>query len=247
MAGSAEPAKPCSVRIPLFVVRLFGNTARATLLIILASCSSFDETAPSVPVVDRTTRPFATTAPIDFRPGPMLHVCQGMRVSNAPASDRGGRIRNYAPYVEIAGQRLAAAPVHNACLSSGYGVRGNRLHTGVDYHQRPGGPVYAAADGTVVEISHAGWFGGNGFGNMLLLDHGGGVFTRYAHLANFAAQIELGRAVAFGARLGTMGSTGRSQGVHLHYEILTGPYHPVRKSYGLKAHDPFRLMRSYRR
>jgi murein DD-endopeptidase MepM/ murein hydrolase activator NlpD len=143
----------------------------------------------------------------------------------------------FAPVVVVNGVRVAVGPVRGACLSSGYGPRNSRLHKGVDYHSDVGGPVLAGGDGVVVEMVYR-----NDYGNMLLIDHGDGVYTRYAHLASFAPRLTLGVAVAAGEQIGLMGNTGAyAIPVHLHYEVLTGDYGTPKKSFGLTSVDPFAM------
>jgi len=86
-------------------------------------------------------------------------------------------------------------------------------HPGVDFAGRLGDPVYAADAGTVV---YAGWSTG-GYGNLIVLDHGNGYRTYYAHLS--AIFVGCGQQVAQGGTIGLVGSTGRSTGPHLHFEI----------------------------
>lgn len=97
------------------------------------------------------------------------------------------------------------------------------LHSGVDLREDYGAPVKATAGGTVVSAGSSG-----GYGNMVEIDHGGGVATRYAHLSAILAAP--GQRVAAGAVVGRVGSTGRSTGPHLHYEVrLDGePVDPAR-------------------
>jgi murein DD-endopeptidase MepM/ murein hydrolase activator NlpD len=120
-------------------------------------------------------------------------------------------------------QALAAAtpsiwPV-TGWLSSGYGTRrdpfngGNDFHPGLDISAEYGRPVHATADGVVSSAS----FGGN-YGNLVVLDHGFGISTRYGHLSRFA--VMNGQHVRRGDVIGYVGSTGRSTSSHLHYEIL---------------------------
>ena len=86
------------------------------------------------------------------------------------------------------------------------------MHRGLDIANRPGTPVVAPADGVVV-------FAGaeRGYGNVLVLDHGYGVKTRFGHLAEFG--VKAGERVARGQKIGAVGNTGRSTGPHLHYEV----------------------------
>jgi len=107
---------------------------------------------------------------------------------------------------------------------SGYvfGDYRNPRHIGLDYRCRLGDPIYAADGGTVV---FAGW--GGGYGNLVRIDHGNGFVTYYAHFSSFAVVAE--QAVAQGQVVGYCGTTGRSTGPHLHYEIrLNGvPQNPA--------------------
>lgn len=85
-------------------------------------------------------------------------------------------------------------------------------HTGVDIAGNAGAPVYAAGDGTV---EFSGWMGG--YGNLIIVNHGSGTETYYAH--NSALYVKKGQSVAKGAAIGKVGSTGRSTGPHLHLEL----------------------------
>ena len=95
--------------------------------------------------------------------------------------------------------------------------RGNRygFHTGIDLSAPTGTFIGAAAPGTVVQ---AGWEGS--FGNLVTVDHGGGVVTRYAHMSHI--DVFLGEAVDTGSLIGFVGNTGLSFGAHLHFEIIMG-------------------------
>lgn len=87
-------------------------------------------------------------------------------------------------------------------------------HPAIDISNLGGGPIRAADSGTVVG---AGWLDGGGYGHRVIVDHGNGYTTLYAHLS--ASYVRAGQQVAQGAVIGAMGSTGRSTGVHLHLEI----------------------------
>jgi len=103
-------------------------------------------------------------------------------------------------------------------LSSGFGVRsdpfrgGAAMHSGVDIPGPVGTPIYATADGI---IGRTGWVGG--YGNLVEIEHGGNIQTRYGHLSSIIATP--GTRVKRGQLIGLMGSTGRSTGSHLHYEV----------------------------
>ncbi|HEY6662511.1 MAG TPA: M23 family metallopeptidase [Sphingomicrobium sp.] len=87
------------------------------------------------------------------------------------------------------------------------------MHPGIDLSGSYGTPIYATADGTVLR---AGWNSG-GYGNLVEIDHGRGISTRYGHMS--AVLVSPGQHVTRGQQVGRMGSTGRSTGNHLHYEV----------------------------
>ena len=109
-------------------------------------------------------------------------------------------------------------PATTSRFTSGFGVRYDpfsgyaAMHAGVDLAGRHGDLIYAASDGVV---SNAGWSGA--YGNMIELGHGKGIVTRYGHLSRI--NVHPGESVKKGEVIGRMGSTGRSTGTHLHYEV----------------------------
>ena len=111
-----------------------------------------------------------------------------------------------------------AAPTASAARSSGFGVRFDpftgrpAFHSGLDFAGGLSTPIFSTGPGV---ISFTGVR--TGYGNTIEIDHGGGFKTRYAHLQAIA--VGVGQRVAVGQRIGAMGSTGRSTGPHLHYEI----------------------------
>jgi murein DD-endopeptidase MepM/ murein hydrolase activator NlpD len=117
----------------------------------------------------------------------------------------------------------------NGRLMGGYGVRSDpfsgegAMHTGVDISAPQGTPVHAAADGIVI---HAGWNGG--YGRCVIIDHGNNYQTWYAHLSRM--DVIEGEEIRQGEVLGAVGTTGRSTGAHLHYEVRIGstPVNPYR-------------------
>lgn len=104
-------------------------------------------------------------------------------------------------------------PISHNGISRGF----SSGHSGIDYRASIGTPVAAAAGGKVISIT-GGWSGG--YGNQILVDHGGGRVTRYAHLSGFAASA--GQYVSQGQTIGYSGNTGRSTGPHLHFELIIG-------------------------
>lgn len=109
-------------------------------------------------------------------------------------------------------------PVSNAAFTSGFGVRsdpfrgGAAMHAGIDLAGPIGTPIYATADGVVGRAEWA-----NGYGNLVELDHGKGISTRYGHLSRILVKAHT--RVKRGQLIALMGSTGRSTGSHLHYEV----------------------------
>jgi murein DD-endopeptidase MepM/ murein hydrolase activator NlpD len=97
-------------------------------------------------------------------------------------------------------------------LTSGFGPRWGRMHEGIDIAGGSGTPIAAAAAGTVIL---AGWNGG--YGNMVVVDHGGGISTAYGHMSSIS--VSAGQSVGQGTVVGGMGTTGHSTGVHLHFEV----------------------------
>lgn len=139
--------------------------------------------------------------------------------SFADRLDRANTALKVLKRVKFAALRLPVKrPVRNGSLSSGYGPRMdpflNRLamHSGLDFKAPYGARVYASAPGTVI---HAGWKGG--YGKMVEIRHANGFVTRYAHLSKI--RISEGGHVLAGDLIGNIGSTGRSTGPHLHYEV----------------------------
>ena len=100
----------------------------------------------------------------------------------------------------------------NGTVVSGFGWRWGRMHEGIDIAAPSGAPIWAAAAGTVI---HAGWLGG--YGNLVVVDHGNGLATAYAHAS--AILVGVGQSVAQGETVSLVGSTGNSSGPHLHFEV----------------------------
>jgi murein DD-endopeptidase MepM/ murein hydrolase activator NlpD len=100
----------------------------------------------------------------------------------------------------------------NGPVVSGFGMRWGRMHEGIDIAVSSGTPIHAAAAGTVI---HAGWLGG--YGNLVVVDHGDGLSTAYAHAS--AILVGVGQHVSQGETLSLVGSTGNSTGPHLHFEV----------------------------
>lgn len=126
---------------------------------------------------------------------------------------------------------ITVEPVTGAETSS-YGYRRDpftrrrKLHKGVDYRAPRGTPVFAAGPG-VVRVARR----KSGYGRVIMLDHGAGVETRYAHLQSI--DVDAGERVSAGTRIGTVGSTGRATGPHLHFELrIDGDAHDPQEVLG---------------
>ena len=116
-------------------------------------------------------------------------------------------------------------PIEFARLSSGFGARRHpilgrmRMHKGVDYAAPTGTPIFAAGD---ARVKFAGWQ--NGYGRTVILDHGNGITTLYAHMSRLGSY-RVGQRVQQGRTIGYVGTSGLSSGPHLHYEFRVNGVH----------------------
>jgi murein DD-endopeptidase MepM/ murein hydrolase activator NlpD len=117
-------------------------------------------------------------------------------------------------------------------FTSPYGRRWGRMHAGVDFAAPNGTPIFATADGVVVDAGRE-----SGYGNVVRIQHGFGFETVYAHQSKI--RVKVGQQVSRGVQIGDMGSTGRSTGSHLHYEVRVNgqPVNPM--TYLEAARDVF--------
>ena len=135
-----------------------------------------------------------------------------------PPEERGEGVLNPALVVALESLVWPLAADGAGLLSSSYGDRvhpragDQRFHTGLDLRARGGTPVYAAADGTVTLSGSSG-----AYGNVVLLDHGGGLQTLYAH--HERNLVEVGGTVRRGQPIALVGRTGNATGEHLHFEV----------------------------
>lgn len=164
------------------------------------------------PVVEKISQPKELAAIIPDAPNVIKKSASAIAIPSENA--------NAAPkYEERTTTSTAERGVAStAQVGSRFGYRsdpftgGARFHSGVDIKARTGDTVGASQPG-IVEF--AGWY--YGYGNMIIINHGGGVTTRYAHLSSFA--IEVGARVERGQIIARAGSTGRATSPHLHYEV----------------------------
>ncbi len=137
--------------------------------------------------------------------------------------ERDGEGEYFTPTGEAIRKSLLRTPVDGARITSGFGMRMHpllgysKMHKGVDFGAPTGTPIYAAGSGTVTEIGRKG-----ASGNYVRIRHNGEYQTAYAHMSRFAKGLVKGQKVKQGQVIGYVGTTGRSTGPHLHYEILVG-------------------------
>ncbi len=150
--------------------------------------------------------------------GPMTPISFSTRGGDpSPDAERANSLLNQMDRLNlyrIAAQKAPfAVPVKSAFrYTSGFGMRWGRMHNGSDFAAPHGTPIYSTADGV---ITHAGWQ--SGYGRLVKIKHAFGIETRYAHMSKI--HVEKGQRVSRGQRIGDIGSTGRSTGTHLHYEV----------------------------
>ena len=123
---------------------------------------------------------------------------------------------------------LNRKPVAEGRLSSTYGYRMRptglkflpKKHNGIDYAAPEGTPIYASGDGVIDKL-----YVSSSFGNFIRIKHANGFRSSYAHMAAFFDGLEVGDTVSQGQQIGTVGTTGRSTGAHLHYELTLNGKH----------------------
>jgi murein DD-endopeptidase MepM/ murein hydrolase activator NlpD len=186
-----------------------------------------------VAVNARAAKAEAAVAKLGLNPGAIVqNAASGRGGPFIPYTGKMGRAKAMGPAfgkledalfrMEVLERTLVAVPSGQPAdvlmMSSGFGYRsdpftgGGAMHSGLDFKGPHGTAILAAAPGVV---THAG--PQSGYGYTIEIDHGQGMMTRYAHLSGFTAR--LGETVAAGQQVGRMGSTGRSTGTHLHFEV----------------------------
>lgn len=170
---------------------------KAALIGAAIACGMIGETASA----RDDPRPMSAEAPQDARLRALFHAWQQLDTPHGPV-------------VSLPARR----PLDSFRYTSPFGVRSDPFrgvasqHNGVDLAAPSGTPVYATAAGIVSTAGVA-----SGYGNLIQLDHGADVQTRYGHLSRI--MVSAGQRVAKGEVIGLVGSTGRSTGSHLHYEV----------------------------
>jgi len=168
----------------------------------------------------RATIPHGGLFEEDSLPHDIYTTLADMEVARAMAKREGMGLGRFVERALEAYGRTPIQPVSGA-VSSSFGPRPDPLegeehfHKGLDIAAPAGSPVKAVAAGRVVFSGRA-----EGFGNLVTLDHGDGLMTRYAH--NGANLVSVGERVAAGQEIALVGTSGRSTGPHLHFEVLRG-------------------------
>jgi len=144
-----------------------------------------------------------------------LHEAAGLQAASASLAAQIRSAQSTSSYSAPSDTTPSAAgfiwPV-NGPVTSGFGMRWGRMHEGIDIGVGYGTPIHAAAAGRVV---YAGWM--SGYGNLVAIDHGGGISTAYGHQSSLA--VSVGQIVAQGETIGYVGCTGHCFGPHLHFEV----------------------------
>ena len=134
---------------------------------------------------------------------------------------KSGRTDYFDPQGQSVRKALLRTPVDGARVSSRFGMRKHpilgysKMHRGVDFAAPRGTPIFAAGDGTIMEVGRKG-----SYGKYIRMRHTSNFQTAYAHLHRYAKGLKKGQRVKQGDVIGYVGSTGRSTGPHLHYEVL---------------------------
>jgi murein DD-endopeptidase MepM/ murein hydrolase activator NlpD len=140
-----------------------------------------------------------------------FQVREGITADGIAGPETFAALRGPVPRSPLSMARPLIGPIGDV-----FGPRGNRFHAGIDFPAPKGAAVGAARSG---RVDFAGW-GGNGWGNLVVIVHGSGVHTLYAHLSRIA--VGVGKNVGAGSTIGFVGASGRATGPHLHFEVTVG-------------------------
>jgi len=155
-------------------------------------------------------------------------------------TDSGGRTDYYTPEGDSMRKAFIRAPVDFSRISSNFNLKRKhpilnkiRAHKGVDYAAPKGTPIKAAGDGKVIFAGQKG-----GYGNCVILQHGGNITTLYAHMSRFSKLARVGKRVSQGAVIGYVGSSGLATAAHLHYEYRLNGVHRNPRTVKLPQANP---------
>ena len=162
--------------------------------------------------------------PKKIRAGTQLWIPGARRVLSVPATDKPLRATKKRSLPNVKPRKGFLVWPTKGTLTSHFGMRNGRKHEGIDIAAPKGTPIHAAAGGEVV---FSGW-GPTGYGKMVIIKHQHHLTTLYAHNSKLIARI--GSRVTQGQKISLMGSTGRSTGPHLHFEVRdnTQPKDPIK-------------------
>ncbi|WP_157954450.1 peptidoglycan DD-metalloendopeptidase family protein [Saccharospirillum mangrovi] len=162
--------------------------------------------------------------------GPILaarFTNQGRDVTAIRYSDAGGRTDYYSPNGDSIRKAFLRTPLDVFRISSGFNMNRRhpvlntiRAHRGTDYAAPTGTPIKVTGDGKVISVRRS-----SSYGNVVVVQHGGGMRTLYAHMSQFSRYARVGNRVNQGQIIGYVGSTGLATGPHLHYEFLVNGVH----------------------
>lgn len=187
------------------------KVARGETIYTIAKKYGLDESQAQV-MVDYPFNEFLNSETFELATGQFLMVPGGVKPEERAVPVRRTAIAFTPDAGAVAATGSFVWPASGG-ITQGYSF----YHKAIDIANRGGGPILAA-DGGVVTV--AGWIDNSGYGNRVIIDHGNGYVTLYAHLS--VAQVRPGQRVNRGDVIGQMGSTGRSTGVHVHFEVRQG-------------------------
>jgi murein DD-endopeptidase MepM/ murein hydrolase activator NlpD len=162
-------------------------------------------------LVDAQSRKKADLAALDAQARSDAEEIDSLQQVSAELAAKIRAAQSHSTVTRAAGSGALSWPV-SAPITSPFGWRWGRMHEGIDFGAAYGAPIAAAAAGTVI---YAGWLGG--YGNLTVIDHGGGLSTAYGHQSHI--EVSVGQQVTQGEIIGNVGSTGHSTGPHLHFEV----------------------------
>lgn len=189
------------------------KVAKGETIFTIAKKYGLDESQAQM-IVDYPFNEFLNDETFSLATGQFVMVPEGIKPEEkaTPAPRRSGYLAQTPSAGSVAATGSFVWPASGR-ITQGYSF----YHKAIDIANQGGGSILAADSGTVVG---AGWLDNYGYGNRVLIDHGNGFVTLYAHLSGI--QVRPGQTVNRGDVIGQMGSTGRSTGVHLHFEIRQG-------------------------
>jgi murein DD-endopeptidase MepM/ murein hydrolase activator NlpD len=190
-----------------------GSAVAGASIVAMATGAGFssgeEEPKTSRAVADIAALAAETSAPESATEGQAVSAAEPV---DAPVAEEVAQTERTSPVTGQAAQIEWTPMLDNITITSLFGQRWGRSHNGVDFDAETGDPVYAAYPGT---ITYAGWE--SGYGNLVVIDHGDGVETYYAH--NSEVLVSEGDWVDAGTQIANAGNTGRSFGSHVHFEV----------------------------